>query len=169
MINTFDELLERVEQGRNAVLTLELEVGAPYSKEYEDAKKQVEQARALELLAGDNKAFLGGSLDELVAKAEALKPKADIVELKFRKVSLNDWNKLLREPGEALEQYNTLAKKTFIGVFAEGGEEPLSTDSALVRPESAKCIVPPGAISPLVQAFLEWQSSGGAVEVRPTK
>jgi len=64
--NSYEELMQAVEERRADVLIIEVDLGAKYSQEYEDAKAELQQAKALKTLTG-NKDFLADNLASLEA------------------------------------------------------------------------------------------------------
>jgi hypothetical protein len=84
---------------------------------------------------------------------------------------------------DAVDQYEKVLPKTFIGVFGSDpvrpddlpveaeweAPKPLSTDGSLVSSKGVNGILPGGALHSVVQNFMAWQNSGGEVSIRPTK
>ena len=62
--NSYEELMQVVEERRADVLTLEVDMGAKYSPEYEAAKRELKQAEALKSLTGDQQ-FLNDNVEAL--------------------------------------------------------------------------------------------------------
>ena len=75
MFSTYEELLQAVEERRQEVLTIEVELGAPYSQEYEDAKAELKQAEAIKMMSGQTE-FMSDNLDVLHAKVDSLRPES---------------------------------------------------------------------------------------------
>ena len=176
MFNTLEELQAAVEDRRQAILTLEVSLGGPYSPEHEAAKQELAQAKGMKTLAGGG--FLGDNIEALEAKVEETRPEAPSVWLRFNKLPLGEFTAIMKQGGlNVFDQFEKVLPKTFIGVWgqdpdlAEDGEviEPLSTDPALVSTKGDRGILPGGALHSVVQNFMNWQNSGGDVSIRPTK
>lgn len=171
MISTYEELQKRVEERRNDVLTIEVDMGDSYSQPYEDAKKELKQAEALQMIAGGN-GFLGDNLEELKAKVESLRPEPDSVFIKFKRLDLMSWAVLMKQTGMSpVDQYEKVLPKTFVGVYGsdDPDAEPLSTNPKLLSSQGDMGILPGGALHQVVQVFMTWQNTGGEVAIRPTK
>lgn len=176
--NSYEELMQAVEDRRKEDLTLEIDMGSEYSPEYENAKSELEKARAVGMLTG-GQGFLSNNIDKLEEEVERLRPEPNSVWVKFRRLNLGEWTALLKKAGaNPFDQYEQVLPKTFIGVFGKdpgvSGEhseavEPLSTDAELLSTRSDKSILPGGMLHQVVQAFMAWQNSGGEVSIRPTK
>ena len=176
--NSYEELRAAVEERRNDVLTLEVDLGGTYSQEHEDAKKELAQAKAMKtVLGGQN--FLGDNLEALEARVAETKPEANSVWVRYSRLDLGEWALLVKQANlTPIEQYERVLPKTFIGVWGQDptpDEEgrapgPLSEDAALLSSRGgAKSILPGGALHQVVQAFMAWQNSGGEVSIRPTR
>ena len=172
MFNSYEELMQTVEERRKDVLTLEIDLGSQYSQEYEDAKRELQQAKALKSLAG-NQPFLADNEAALEARVAELKPEGRPVWIRYQRLSLAEWSVLVKQANlTPIEQYEKVLPKTFVGVWGQDpdtGAEPLSTDGALLSSKGDKGILPGGALHQVVQAFMAWQNSGGEVSIRPTK
>lgn len=170
MFSTYEELLQAVEERRQEVLTIEVELGAPYSQEYEDAKAELKQAEAIKMMSGQTE-FMSDNLDTLHAKVDSLRPESPSVFVKFRKLSVADWALLLKQAiPNPIDQYEKVLPKTFVGVFAsEDAEQPLTEDYHAVSSKGNGSILPGGTLHALIQSFMAWQNSGGEVSIRPTK
>ncbi|QFG04685.1 tail assembly chaperone [Microbacterium phage ChickenKing] len=171
--NSYEELMQAVEERRKDTLTLEVDMGATYSQEHEDAKRELAQAKGLKMLTG-NQEFLADNLDALEARVAETKPEAKSVWVRFNRLSLGEWSALLKMAGiQPIDQYEKVLPKTFVGVYGqdpdEEGVEPLSTDPALLSSKGDKGILPGGMLHQVVQAFMAWQNSSGDVTIRPTK
>lgn len=171
--NSYEELMQAVEERRSDTLTLEVDLGAPYSQEYEDAKAELAQAKALKALAGGQE-FLTDNLAKLEARVAELKPEGRPVWIRFKRLPLMEWAVLMKSNTlQPIDQYESVLAKTFVGVYGqdpeEEGVEPLSTDPALLSSKGDKGILPGGVLQQVVQAFMSWQNSGGEVSIRPTK
>ena len=172
--SSYEELMEAVEERRQDTLTLEIDLGAKYSQEYEDAKNELKQARAMKMITGDQP-FLSDNLAALEARVAETKPDGRPIWIRFRKLSLMEWAVLVKQQGlTPIDQYEKVLPKTFVGVYGQDPEEheniaPLSADPSLLSSKSGKGILPGGALHQVVQAFMNWQNSGGEVSIRPTK
>jgi len=180
MFNSYEELKAAVEQRRDEVLTLEVDLGGAYSPEYENAKQELVQAKAMQNLTGGG--FLGNNIAELEARVAELKPEPNSVWVQYRKLDLVEWANLMKKPGvNAIEQYESVLPKTFIGVYGQDPvkpddapddweqPQPLSTNGALLSSRGKDGILPGGALNSVIQNFMAWQNSGGDVTIRPTK
>ena len=172
--NSYEELMQAVEQRRQDVLTLEVDLGGAYSQEHEDAKTELKQAQALKMMAG-NQPFLSDNVSELEARVAATKPDAQLVWIRFSRLSLMEWAVLVKAQNlTPVDQYEKVLDKTFVGVYGQDpseaeGVEPLSTDPGLLSSKGARGILPGGVLHQVIQAFMSWQNSGGEVSIRPTK
>lgn len=175
--NSYEELMQAVEERRQDTLTLEVDLGSAYSQEYEDAKKELAQAKALKTLAGGQD-FMSDNLAALEARVAETKPESRSVFVRFSRLKLGEWAMLVKQTGVSpVDQYEKVLPKTFLGVWGqdpEGGEdgeviEPLSTDPALMSSKGDKGILPGGMLHQVVQAFIGWQNSSGDISIRPTK
>jgi hypothetical protein len=181
--NSYEELKAAVEARRKAVLTLEVDLGSDYSQEYEDAKKELANAKAMASVVGKG-GFLGGdNITPLQEKVDSLKPVPNSVWVQYSRLDLGEWAALLKMStnSTAIEQYEKVLQKTFIGVYGQDPvkpdetpegwvtPEPLSTDPRLLSSKGADGILPGGALNSVIQAFMNWQNSGGDVTVRPTR
>lgn len=169
--SNYEELMAAVAERRNDLLTLELDLSTEYSQEHEDAKRELAQAKGLNMLTGNQAEFLASGLEELEAKVEATRPEQKLVWVKFKRLDLMAWAVLMKQNNlTPMEQYEKVLPKTFVGVFGEAdAAEPLSDDHRLLSSNSETAILPGGALHQVVQAFMSWQNSGGGVSIRPTK
>jgi hypothetical protein len=181
---SIEELKAAVEERRKAILTLEVDLGGPYSQEHEDAKKDLATAKGLKSLAG-GQGFMNDNIEGLEARVAETKPESQSVWIQYRRIPLDEWSLLMKDKTgmSALEQYEKVLPKVFVGVYGtdpvepdelEEGQvweapEPLSTDGALVSSKGVQGILPGGGLNPVVQSFMAWQNSGGDVNIRPTK
>lgn len=174
MFNSYEELMQVVEERRQDTLTLEIDLGSKYSQEYEDAKTELQQAQALKMLTGGQQ-FLADNLAELEARVAATKPDGRLVWVRFLKLSLKDWALLVKQSNlTPIDQYEKVLPQTFIGVYGDDPTEnedlaPLSTNPALLSSTGGMSILPPGTLHQVVQTFMGWQNSGGDVSIHPTK
>lgn len=183
--NSYEELAAAVEKRRAEILTLEVDLGSDYSPEYEQAKAELQQAKAMKMATGGG--FLGDNIGPLEARVAELKPEAQTIWVQYSKLSLGEWRSLLKQAGaDAFDQYERVLPKTFKGLFGSDpvkpddwaeqhpGEdwvkpEPLTTDARSVSSKGDDGILPGGSLSSVVQNFIAWQNSGGDVNIRPTK
>lgn len=183
--NSYEELAAAVEKRRAEILTLEVDLGTDYSPEYEDAKAQLAQAKAMKLATGGG--FLGDNIAPLEQRVADLKPEAQTIWVQYSKLALGEWRTLLKQAGaDAFDQYERVLTKTFRGVFGQDpvkpddwdetnpGEdwlkpEPLTEDARAVSSKGDDGILPGGSLASVVQNFIAWQNSGGDVSIRPTK
>lgn len=174
MFTSYEELMQAVEERRDDTLTLEIDLGAKYSQEHEDAKRELQQAKALKTLTG-NQQFLADNLAALEERVAESKPDGRPVWVRFSRLSLGEWSQLIRSAGlTPLDQYEKVLPKTFVGVYGQDpseheGVEPLSTDPALLSSKGDKGILPGGLLNQVISTFMSWQNSGGDISIRPTK
>lgn len=183
---SYEDLAAAVAKRRQEILTLEVDLGSTYSPEYEAAKNELAQAKAMKVATGGG--FLGGDpVPGLEARVAELKPEPNAVWLQYSKMDLGEWRSLMKlAGGDSIDQYEKVVSQTFKGVFGQDpvkpddwdelhpGEEwvkptPLSEDSRLVSTLSGDSILPGGSLHSVVQNFIAWQNSGGDVTIRPTK
>lgn len=170
MFTTYEELLQAVEERRTDSLTLEIDLGNKYSQEYEAAKSELAQAKALGTLTGQ--AFLSDQVPELEEKVNKLKPESRSVWVRFKRLSLEEWSNLIKKAGlNPIDQYELVLPSTFIGVYGSDNFDtpPLSTDYKLMSSKGDQGILPGGSLHQVIQAFMNWQNSGGEVSIFPTK
>lgn len=178
--NSYEELKAAVEERRKEVLTLEVDLGTAYSPEYETAKQELQQARAMKSVTGGG--FLGDPVAALEQRVAELKPEPNSVWIQYSKLDLGEWALLMKQAGgQPIDQYEKVLIKTFIGVYGQDPVEPedatedweaplpLSTDARLLSSKGNDGILPGGALHSVVQNFMSWQNSGGDVTIRPTK
>lgn len=179
--SSYEELKAAVAKRRAEVLTLEVDLGTDYSPEYEEAKTELAQAKALSSVAGG---FLGGNgnIDTLEQRVASLKPEPDAIWVQYKKLDLGEWAVLMKQAGgQPIDQYEKVLPKTFIAVYGQdpvkpedAGDDweapaPLSTEAKLMSSKGVDGILPGGALHSVVQKFMAWQNSGGEVTIRPTK
>lgn len=184
--SSYEELKAAVAKRRAELLTLEVDLGTDYSPEYEAAKAELAQAKAMKMATGGG--FLGDNITPLEARVAELKPEPNAVWVQYRKLDLGEWATLLKQAGgNSIDQYEKVLPKTFVGVYGQDpvkpddwadthpdGEvweapEPLSTNGALLSTKGNEGILPGGALNSVIQNFMAWQNSGGDVTIRPTK
>jgi len=171
MFSTYEELKAAVEERRRDTLTLQVDLGTGvYSQEYEDAKKELEKAKAVRMLAG-GQGFLSDSVDSLEAKVKELEPEVAYVWVRFKPVPLLLWASLAKQQGvQPIDQYEKVLPDTFVGIYgSEECTEPLSTDYKLVSSKSDLCVLSGATLLAVIGAFMDWQNAGGKVTIRPTK
>lgn len=176
--NSYEELIEAVEQRQSETLTLEVSLGAKYSPEYEEAKAELQQAKALRAVVG-GQGFLSDSLPALEERVASLKPEARGVWIRYSRLPIREWTALMKQAGiNAIDQYEKVLPKTFVGVYGADPDvadehgvfpEPLTTDPNAVSTKSPKPVLPGGAIVDVITTFTKWQNSGGEVVIHPTK
>jgi len=183
--SSYEELMQVVEERRADILTLEVDLGSKYSPEYEAAKQEVLQAKAMSTIAGG---FLADNIQQLEDKAEALKPQERLVWVQYTKLELAEWGLLMKQSNlSPLEQYEKVLPKVFIGLYGQDpvkpedwdetnpGEEwvkpePLTTSGASVSSKGGPlAVIGGGQLHNLVSSFMSWQNSSGDVTIRPTK
>ncbi|USH44765.1 tail assembly chaperone [Microbacterium phage Juanyo] len=182
--SSYEELKAAVDERRKDILTIEVDMGATYSQEHEDAKKELAQAEAIQKLAGGGQGFLNNNLDQLKARVAETKPEAKSIWLRYGRLSLADWSLLTKASAglTPLDQYEKVLPSTFKGVYgvdptAEDEEgnllypdaEPLTTDPRAVSSRSDETILPGAMLHVVVNAFMTWQNSSGEISIRPTK
>ncbi len=178
MFTSYEQLKAKVEERRQSILTLEIEVGADYSQEHEDAKKELAKAEGMTLLAGGQQ-FLGDNVDKLRARVAETKPPTDSIWVQFSRISLEEFQKLTSASNlTPIDQYERVLPKTFIGLFgqdpveaAEKGEpvEPLTKEAYTVSSRHPDAVISGPGLQPVIAAFMAWQNSSGDVSIRPTK
>ncbi|WNO28262.1 tail assembly chaperone [Microbacterium phage Garey24] len=183
--SSYEELMQVVEERRADILTIEVDLGSKYSVEYEQAKQELQQAKAMSTIAGG---FLSDNIQTLEDKVEALKPPQRLVWVQYRKLDLAEWGMLMKQSNlSPLEQYEKVLPKVFIGVYGQDpvkpddwdetnpGEDwvqpkPLTESGASVSSKGGPAaIVAGGQLHNLVTNFMNWQNSSGDVTIRPTK
>ncbi|WNN96048.1 tail assembly chaperone [Microbacterium phage Schimmels22] len=175
--SSYDELKAAVAKRRAEILTLEVDLGTDYSPEYEEAKQELAQAKAIKAATGGG--FLGDPVADLEARVASLKPEPNSVWIQYRKLDLGEWAALLKSAGgNMIDQYEKVLPKTFVGVYGQDPvkpddwaethpdevweqPEPLSTNGALLSTKGNDGILPGGALHSVVQNFMAWQNSGG--------
>lgn len=184
--NSYDELKAAVQKRRQELLTLEVDLGTGYSPEYEAAKAELAQAKAMKTVTGGG--FLGGDpIAALEQRVAELKPEPNSIWIQFSKLDLGEWAALMKQAGgQPIDQYEKVLPKTFVGLFgtdpvkpedwdATHDEEwikpaPLITEAISVSSRGGdSAVLPGGALHSVVQNFMAWQNSSGDVSIRPTK
>lgn len=181
--NSYEELQAAVAKRRSEILTLEVDLGTDYSPEYEAAKAELAQAKAMKQVISVD--FLGGdNIAPLEARVAELKPEPNSVWIQFKKLDLGEWATLLKQAGgNSIDQYEKVLPKTFVAVYGVDpvkpedfpedevweAPEPLSTEARLLSSKGNDGILPGGALNSVIQNFMAWQNSGGDVTIRPTK
>lgn len=181
--NSIEELMATVEERRKDILTLEVDLGSTFSEEHEQAKRDLQQAKAMKTVVGGG--FLGGdNIVQLEERVASTKPAAKAVWIQYKKLDLGEWSMLVKQTGlTPIDQYEKVLIKTFVAVYGQDPIQPddwdeteewvpptpLSTDAALLSSKGTKGILPGGALHSVVQNFMAWQNSGGDVTIRPTR
>lgn len=182
--NSYEELKAAVENRRKSILTLEVDLGGSQSQEHEDAKSELQTAKAMKAMVGQS--FLGddGNIERLEERVKATRPEPNLVWVQYRKLELDEWSRLVSKPGVTpVDQYETVLPKTFVGLFGQDpirpddlpedqewvAPEPLTTDASTLSSRGPNGILPGGGLHSVVQAFMAWQNNGGDVNIRPTK
>lgn len=171
VINDYNELMALVEERRKEVLVLEIDLGGAYSTEHEEAKRELNQAKAINALTGDQ-SFLSDNIKELEEKVEATKPESKSIFVKFKKLPITEWAALMKQVTlNPIDQYEKVLPKTFIGIYGsdEEGAEPLSTDHRLLSTKGDLGILPGGSINNVISTFIAWQNNGSDVVIHPTR
>lgn len=170
--NSYEELMQAVQERKKDHLVLEVDMGARYSQEHEDAKAELEQAKALKTLTGDQ-SFLADNLKELEARVQETQPEQQLIWVKFKRLDLMEWAVLMKQQGMSpIDQYEKVLNKTFVGVYGSedtDNTEPLSDDPRLLSSQGDLGILPGGSLHSVIRAFMSWQNSGGEVTINPTK
>lgn len=186
VFNNLDELKAAVEDRRQAVLTLEIDLGGTYSAEHERAKEELAKAEGMALLLQQGGGtFLNGGesqIDRLRQRVADTKPETPSIWVQFKKLDLEEWRNITKRVSlDQIEQYEQVLSKTFIGLFGEDPApeekpegwvppEPLTTNPISVSSRGgAEALLPGGSLASVVQNFMVWQNSGGDVTIRPTK
>lgn len=182
-----EELKAAVEDRRQAVLTLEVDLGGTYSEEHEQAKEDLAKAEGMALLLQQNGGnFMGGEsqIDRLKLRVAETRPETPAIWVQFKKLPLGEWRAITKQMSlDQFEQYERVLPGVFIGVFGEDPApaeedkpegwvkpEPLTTDARSVSSRSEEeCLLPGGSLASVVQNFMVWQNAGGDVTIRPTK
>lgn len=178
--NSYEELKAAVQKRREEILTLEVDLGTDYSPEYEAAKAELAQAKAMKMATGGG--FLGDNIGPLEQRVAELKPEPNSVWVQYKKLDLGEWATLLKQAGgNSIDQYEKVLPKTFVAVYGQDpvkpedagddwvAPQPLSTEAKLLSSKGIDGILPGGALNSVIQNFMAWQNSGGDVTIRPTK
>lgn len=186
--NSLEDLKAAVEDRRQAILTLEIDLGGSYSEEHEKAKSDLRQAEGMSLLMQQGGgAFLSGGeshLEQLRQRVAETKPVTPAIWVQFKKLPLAEWRAITKQVNlDQFDQYERVLPQTFIGLFGEDPApeeedkpedwvkpEPLTTDARSVSSRGGDdLLLPGGSLNSVVQNFMVWQNSGGDVTIRPTK
>lgn len=171
MFNSYEELVNAVNERRQEELILEVDMANTYSAEHEEAKKALQVAEGLSQLTGKAE-FLSDNMEALRTRVAETRPEAKPIWIRFRRMSLIEWAALTKDQSKtSFEQYETALPKAFIGVYAtEDKDHLLSDDYHLLSMNGDKGILPGGAeMQAVVRSFIQWQNAGGEVSIRPTK
>ena len=163
MITSYEQLKGIIEERRQDILVLEVDISGAYSPEYEKAKQEVQQAQVISSLVGGD--FLAPPKSQL----DSLKPVGDPIWLKFRRLPLQAWKSLTKRGNiNALDQYESILPDTFIGLYGDPAGEPLTTDYHHVG-TGDESLLTGSMLMQVMQAMLQWQNSGGEISVNPQK
>lgn len=179
--SSLEELKAAVADRRQAILTLEVDLGGSYSEEHEQAKQDLAKAEGMQLLTG-GQGFLGDNIEQLRQRVAETKPETPSVWVQFSKLDLGEWRAITKQVTlDQFDQYERVLPKTFVGLYGEDPApdekpegwvkpEPLTTDARSVSSRSGDdLLLPTGSLAPVIQNFMVWQNSGGDVTIRPTK
>lgn len=181
--NSLEELKAAVADRRQAILTLEIDLGGAYSEEHEQAKQDLAKAEGMKLLTG-GQGFLGDNIEQLKQRVADTKPETPSVWIQFSKLDLGEWRAVTKQVTlDQFDQYERVLPKTFIGLYGEDPApdedqkpegwvkpEPLTTDARSVSSRGGDdLLLPTGSVNSVIQNFMVWQNSGGDVTIRPTK
>lgn len=178
--NSYEELKAVVAERRLDTLTLEIDLGGAYSPEHEEAKTELQQAKAMKAVMG-GQSFIADNLADLEQRVAETKPESNSVWIRFSRLSLDEWAKLVKSSNlSPIEQYERVLPQTFVGVWGQDPDpeekgdnwvepEPLSKEARLLSSRGPDGILPGGGLHQVVQTFMSWQNSGGDVSIRPTK
>lgn len=171
MFSNYEEMMRAVEQRRSDRLIIEVDLGSQYSQEYEDAKKELAKAEAMEMITGTKDTFLSSNKDALAARVEELRPVGQPVWIVYKRLPLMEWAVLMKQTNmNAVDQYESVLNKTFVGIYADEDLQILLSDNPqLLSSQGELGILPGGALHPVVQNFMSWQNSRGEVSIHPTK
>lgn len=185
VFSNLEELKAAVEDRRQAILTLEVDLGGVYSQEHEDAKTELAKAEGMRLLmqqGGGQGTFLNDSLEPLRKRVADTRPETPSVWVQYKKLPLGEWRAITKQVNlDQFDQYERVLPETFIGLYGEDPApeekpegwvkpEPLTTDARSVSSRGGDdLLLPGGSLASVVQNFMVWQNSGGDVTIRPTK
>lgn len=172
MVESYEDLMNLVENRRNDHLIIEVSLGAPYSQEHEDAKAELQKAEAMRSIIGEE-GFLSDDVSGLKKRVEDTKPEGESIWVKYKRLDLKLWTRLVSGLGamKPIDQYVKVLPNTFEGVYSSPEAEDgslISDKASLVDPTSNDCILSGNMVMSLVGAFMGWQNSGGDVSIRPT-
>lgn len=171
-INSYEELMDAVNTRRDEQLVLEVEIGARYSQAHQDAKKALQTAEAMQLLTGQEQQFMSSNLDKLRQAVLDTKPPSQVIFIRYKRVAMTQWALLMKKKDlTAYDQYEEVLPSTFVGVYSgpEETDKLIADDFTLVSSKGDKSILPGGTLHSVVQNFINWQNSGGDVNIRPTQ
>jgi hypothetical protein len=168
----YEELKAAVEARRAETLTLEVDVATPFSQEHEDAKRELQEAKAMKAITGGG--FLGDNVAALEERVASTRPASASIFLRYKKLDLVEWSNLMKKAGlQPMDQYEETLPQTFVGLYGQhpdsGTEEqpvePFTTDPTVASSRHANGLLPGGALHGVVQTYLNWQNSGGEVTI----
>lgn len=176
-----EDLKAAVEDRRQSILTLEVDLGGSYSQEYEDAKADLAKAEAMKMMTG-GVTFIGDNIEQLKQRVAETKPVTPAVWVQYKKLPLGEWRAITKQVNlDQFDQYERVLPQTFIGLYGEDPApeekpedwvkpEPLTVDARSVSSRGGDdLLLPGGSLASVVQNFMVWQNSGGDVTIRPTK
>ncbi|WNM75061.1 tail assembly chaperone [Microbacterium phage Morrigan] len=184
VFSNLEELKAAVEDRRQAVLTLEIDLGGAYSEEHEQAKQDLAKAEGMRMLMqqGGGQFLNGDSLEPLRQRVAETKPETPSVWVQYKKLPLGEWRAITKQANlDQFDQYERVLPQTFIGLYGTDpapeekpedwvAPEPLTTDPRSVSSRGGdELLLPGGSLASVVQNFMVWQNSGGEVTIRPTK
>lgn len=186
VFNSLEELKAAVADRRQAILTLEIDLGGEYSEEHEQAKQDLAKAEGMKMLMQQGGGqFLNGSdehIERLRQRVAETRPETPSIWIQFSKLDLEEWRALTKRTTlDQFDQYEQVLAQTFVGLYGEDPApeikpegwvkpEPLTTNPLSVSSRGgAEALLPGGSLASVVQNFMIWQNSGGDVTIRPTK
>ncbi|WNM75062.1 tail assembly chaperone [Microbacterium phage Morrigan] len=176
VFSNLEELKAAVEDRRQAVLTLEIDLGGAYSEEHEQAKQDLAKAEGMRMLMqqGGGQFLNGDSLEPLRQRVAETKPETPSVWVQYKKLPLGEWRAITKQANlDQFDQYERVLPQTFIGLYGTDpapeekpedwvAPEPLTTDPRSVSSRGGdELLLPGGSLASVVQNFMVWQNSGG--------
>ena len=171
MFNSYEDLVAAVKERQQDHLVLEVDLGATFSQEHEDAKAELTQAKALKSIAGQE-GFLSDNVATLETKVRETEPTSQPIWVRFKRLDLMEWALLMKAQNMSpIEQYEKVLNKTFVGVFNGPEKEAtcLTEDPRTLSSSGDLGILSGGSLHNVIQAFMAWQNAGGEVRIHPTK
>lgn len=173
IINSYEELVQLAQERQKDRLVLEVDMGSTYSAEHEEAKKELQQAKAVNTLAGEQ-GFLSDNIERLQQRVRDTKPPATCVWLVYSRLGIKDWSLLVKQGSglTPMQQYEKVLPQTFVGIFNSEDAQPehlLTDDPNTVSSESDNCLISGGVLNNVIRTFMQWQNAGGDVNIHPVK